>query len=189
MKEKIKNILFSISIFYSITLIILLIFNTLNLVTEVELNDSEENKIKLNEYKEEVKSLEKNKCTDIINQIIKYYEDTSYNGKISLKEMYNYGTENNLLSYYINLKENCNLSEENIKKYDLPLKVLSASIQQDELYHRYYFQYEINIKDIFTRHVIEANLTNIEYKIRKNLELEIISNLIEISKMEEINNE
>lgn len=76
-----------------------------------------------------------------------------------------------------------------IEKYNLPLKVMTASIQQDELFHRYYFQYEINIKDIFTRQIVEADLTNVEYTIRKGLELEVISNLIEINKMEETHNE
>lgn len=189
MKDKIKYIIFITSIIYSLIVMFLLTFNTLSLVDDVELYDAEENIIKLNNYKQKVKLLENNNCTNEINKIINYYEKTSYNGRVNLKDMYNYSMENGtLLNHYIELKENCNLSESNIEKYNLSLKVMAASIQEDELYHKFYFQYEINIKDIFTRNIAEANLMNVEYRIKKGLELEIISNLIEIQKTEETTN-
>ena len=51
MKENIKKILFIISIFYSVVLIVLMLFNMSNMVMSVDLHDTEDNKIKINEYK------------------------------------------------------------------------------------------------------------------------------------------
>ena len=184
MKEKLKFYLFASSIFYSITILLLIIFNISNSVTSIELFDSIENINKLNEYKKEVTLLEQNSCTNTINQMIDYYEQTSYNGKVNLKDIYNLGIEKSLLSFYIEIKENCDLTDKDIEKYNLPTKVLASSIQQDELLQNYYFQYELNLKDIFTRTVIEADISNTEYKISKNLQLEIIANLIELSNEE-----
>ncbi len=189
MKEKIKSILFIISIFYSVTIIVLMIFVTNNMVTTVELSDSKENINKLKEYKLQVNSLEDDKCTKIINKIIKHYEETSYDGKVSIKEMYEYDFDNNLLNYYVDVKKDCNISEVEEKKYNLPSKFVAASIQRDEIYQRYYFQYELNFVDFYMRNIGQAFLSGVEYSINRSNILEIISNLIEISNKEVIINE
>ena len=182
MKKRMKGFIFSVSIFYSIIVLFFMVINLCNAVTSVELIDSKENKTKLTSYKQEILVLDQNSCTNVINNLINYYEQTSYNGEISLKEMYNLGNKTSLLSFYSLVKNQCKLSEKTTEKYNFPTKFLAASIQQDELFHRYYFQYELNIKDVFTRNIVEASMTSVEYKIRKNLELEIISDLIEIMK-------
>lgn len=189
MKEKIKNILFIISIFYSVVIIISMIFVTTNMVDSVDLSDTRENKSKLKEYKEQVSLLEENKCTKIINKIIKHYEETSYDGSVNIKEMFDYDFDNSLLSFYGDVKESCNISDEDAKKYNLPSKFVAASIQRDELYQRYYFQYELNFMDIYMRDIGQAVLSGIEYNINRTNILEIISDLIEISSREVIVNE
>lgn len=187
MKENIKNILFTISIFYSLVIIILMCVTTSNLVINVELHDSEENRIKLTEYKVELRSLPKNSCTDVIEEIIRHYEDTLYDGKVNLRKMYEYDTTNSILSYYNKAKDKCNISEEDEKKYNLSTKFITSSIQKDEMYQRYYFQYELRIIDYFNRLIIEPATTGIEYHINRTEELEIIKALIEISSMEDVN--
>ena len=49
MKEKLKNYVFGISIFYSLMILILMIINITSATTSIELHDSEENKNKLND--------------------------------------------------------------------------------------------------------------------------------------------
>lgn len=189
MKENIKKTLFVISIFYSFVIVILMVITTNNLVTTIELHDSEENEVKLKEYKEQLANLEQNSCTEVIDKIIKHYEETSYDGEVSLKEMYEYDFDNSLLSYYSKVKENCKLSEGDLKKYNLPNKFITSSIQRDESYQRYYFQYELKIDDYLTRLIVEPSISSLEYQINRTMELEIISTLIEISSREDVVNE
>ena len=155
----------------------------------IELSDTEINKNNLISYKTKLSELEKNNCTQVIEKMIKHYEDTSYDGNIDLKETYEYHFNNGFLTYYVETKENCNLSEETIEEYNLPIKFLAASIQVDEIYQPYYYQYELNLKDFFVRQLTEPYITNVEYNINRGMELEIISALIELSNKEVIANE
>lgn len=189
MKGKIKNILFIISIVYSVIIIVLIINTASNLVSTIELHDSDENRNKLHEYKQQVSLLEQNSCTEVINKIINHYEETSYDGEVNLREMYEYDFDNSLLSYYSQAKENCKFSEVDEKKYNLPTKFLTSSIQRDEIYQSYYFQYELRISDYITRLIVDPLLSGVEYQISKNMELEIIAALIEISSREAVINE
>lgn len=189
MKENIKKVLFGISIFYSLVIIILMVVKISTLVDAIELIDSEENQTKLSEYKDKVTTLKQNSCTKVINEIIKHYEETSYNGKVNLREIYEYDFDNSLLSYYVKVKDNCKITAEDEKKYNIPFKFITSSIQRDELYTPYYFQYELGINDRITRLIIEPQIHSIEYQINRVAELEIISALIEISSKEVIINE
>ena len=180
MKENLKKILFIISIFYSLVIVVLMTITMTKLTTEIELYDDEENLNKLESYKEELLSLEENDCTKSISEIITYYEDTSYNGITNLKDMYN--SDKNILNYYVPVKDSCNLTEEMIDKYNLPTKFVTASIQNDELYQPYLFQYELSIKDNNARSIIEPSLSVMEYRINRSLILEIIKALIDSSK-------
>lgn len=181
MREKIKNILFIVSAFYSIVIIILMCVTLVNMTETIELHDSEENKNTLISYKRQLSGLEKNDCTKVIEKIIKHYEDTSYDGDINIRERYEYDSENSILSYYGEAKDKCNISIEDTEKYNFPIKFLTASIQMDEIYQPYYFQYELSIKDFFVRLIAEPAITNVEYNINRGMELEIISSLIELS--------
>lgn len=189
MREKVKNILFIISVFYSIIVVILMCITISNMRITIELYDTEENKNLLNNYKEQLAKIESNECTKIINEIIKNYEDTSYDGYVNLREMYEYDMEKSILNYYLEARNKCKISSDDEKKYNLPIKFITTSIQKDELYQPYYFQYELGIKDSSIRLIAEVGLSNVEYKINRTTQLEIISSLIEISSKEDIINE
>ena len=189
MKEKMKNILFSASIFYSVLIVGLMIFTFSTIKDSVELHDNDENKSRLNEYKEIVSKLEDNECKNVINDIIKYYEDTSYNGSVNLKEMYDYDGNNGLLSYYIKVKDACNVSETEEKEYDFPTNFLSSIMYRESLYQKYYFQYELKFTDMYMRDIGEAQIHGTMYNASRNTLLDIISGLIEISSKEESVNE
>lgn len=189
MKEKIKSVLFGASIFYSVLIVGLMVFTFSTMTYRVELYDNNENKGRLNNYKEIVSNMEENKCTLVIKDIIKYYEDTSYNGKVNLKEMYDYDGENGLLSYSIKAKDACNVSYADEKEYDLSTKFLSSIMYREGIYQRYGFQYELKFTDMYLRGIAEASIYSTEYHISRKTILDIISSLIEISNKEVTNNE
>ena len=112
--------------------------------------------------------------------MINYYERTSYNGVVKLKEMYDYNMENGGLRFFSPLREKCNLTDGDIKKYNLPLRFISYVIPIEHLYQEYMFQYEIGLKDVWTINISEASLDSVDYNINRNIQLEIISNLLEI---------
>lgn len=187
MKENIKISLFGISIFYSLIVIILMIFSLMNSVDKIDFGDEYDDNGRLDEYKKEILLLENNSCTNTISEIIKYYEDTSYIGEVRIKDIYDYSLEKGIISFYIDVRDNCNINDEIVEEYDLSRKFLTATIQSDELFQRYYFQYEIGIKNISIRDIFEPTLSNIEYNIKKGMELEIIDDLINIVNQHEVN--
>ena len=86
-KEKFKSIILNLSIFYMLVVSALVLFNIATAVSEIELNDSEENKAKIEELRLLNNSLKQDKCTEIINDMIDYYNDTSYNGSVKLNQL------------------------------------------------------------------------------------------------------
>lgn len=185
MKNNIRTGLLFISIFYVVSVCFLMIMNICLSTSKVELHDSDDNIEKLSLLKQEALLLESNSCTDIINKMINYYEDTSYDGYVNLKEMYDMEylkDDVGFLKYYVDLKEHCGVTEEDNDKYDFPNLVITSTIQREDLYQKYLYQYELGFKDLYFRLIAEPNLNNTEYLIRKRAELKIISNTIEMIK-------
>jgi hypothetical protein len=69
-----------------------------------------------------------------------------------------------------------------IDRYNLRMEFLSSEIPTDEIFQRYFFQYEIGLKDVLTRQIIEPLIHNAEYQISKAAQVEIIGHLIEIER-------
>lgn len=191
MKEKVKNILYGGSVIYSITVIVLMMISLLNSVTTLELSDNEERKSQINQYKQEILTMANKECATVINNMIDFYEKTSYTGEVKLKDMYNYfiNDENGYLHFYGEVRDNCNLKEEDMKDNYLPSKFVNISVGIDKLLNTYDFQYELTIKDYLTHQSMGIETLNVEYGIRKNNELEIISTIIKLSKEGDENNE
>jgi hypothetical protein len=182
MKDRVKSYLFYFSIIYSVLVIFGMIINYTVSVNSIELKDSEENISKINNYKDQLKQLSRNECTYLIDKMIIYYEDTSYNGHVNLKEMYSQNLKINFLSFYNDIKKTCNINDEMIDRHNLRMEFLSSEIPTDEIFQRYFFQYEIGLKDVLTRQIIEPLIHNAEYQISKAAQVEIIGHLIEIER-------
>ena len=191
MKEKVKNILYGGSVIYSITVIVLMMISLLNSVTTLELSDNEERKSQINQYKQEILTMENKECATVINNMIDFYEKTSYAGEVKLKDIYNYFINDvgGYLLFYGEVRDNCNLKEEDMKDNYLPSKFVNISVGIDKLLNTYNFQYELTIKDYLTHQSMGIETLNVEYGIRKNNELEIISTIIKLSKEGDENNE
>ena len=98
--------------------------------------------------------------------------------------MYDYDGKNGFLSYYIKVKETCNISETDEKEYDFPTKFISSIMYRESLYQKYYFQYELKFTDMYMRDIGEAAIHGTMYNASRNIVLDIISGLIEISSKE-----
>lgn len=184
MKKNIRTGLLFVSIFYIVSVVGLMIINFCLSKSNVELHDSDDNVKKIKELRQEALSLEVNSCTIVINDMITYYEKTSYDGKVNLKEMYDMLNSENIsfLEYYLQIKEHCGLTDAEREKYDYPHLFMTAVIQNEAMLQRYLYQYELGFKDLYFRMIAEPNLNNTEYLIRKRAELKAISNVIEMVK-------
>ena len=171
MKEKIKKIIFNISIFYVVIVLVLMLISYFNATSSIELVNSEENIKELNKLKKELTSLENNSCTKEISKMIEYSENTSYNGKVNLKEKWN---DFNSYIDYSKLLKSCDVSEEenNIRN----LIVTNMVLEEEIYYEKYKFQYELGIKDFYSRMINESDIKSTEYNIVKKNEINIISN-------------
>lgn len=183
-KKNIRTGLLFVSIFYIVSVVGLMIINFCLSKSNVELHDSDDNVKKIKELRQEALALEVNSCTIVINDMITYYEKTSYDGKVNLKEMYDMLNSENIsfLEYYLQIKEHCGLTDAEREKYDYPHLFMTAVIQNEAMLQRYLYQYELGFKDLYFRMIAEPNLNNTEYLIRKRAELKAISNVIEMVK-------
>lgn len=179
-KKNIRTGLLFVSIFYIVSVVCLMIMNFCLSTSNVELHDSDDNVKKIKELRQEALSLEVNSCTIVINDMITYYEKTSYDGKVNLKEMYDmfYSENISFLEYYLQIKEHCGLTDAEREKYDYPHLFMTAVIQNEAMLQRYLYQYELGFKDLYFRMIAEPNLNNTGYLIRKSAELKAISNVI-----------
>lgn len=185
MKEKIKKTILYLSIIYSIIVIGMMFINRFSLTSSIELSLNEKDNYIIDKYALEIKLMEQTECTDTIKEMINFYKKTTYNGKVNLKEMYNYNIENSYLSLYSKASKNCNLTEEEKEKNNLSAEVLTVVMQEEKIIQQYIYQYELSIKDIYIRNINEPYLENTIYNIRKKMEKEVIKNLIEITKEKE----
>ena len=183
MKEKLKNAFLGCSVIYVISITLLVICNFLTASKTIDLKDSDDNLKKLSELKTEMNLLEESECKNLINDFIKYYEKTSYDGVVVIKDMYELVMDENLLSYYMEVDNACNVSASNIN-HTLANKVVASSLQMDRIFVKDFFKYEITLKDKFNRMIIEPSFYNQEYIISKYNQLEIIETLINLVKEE-----
>lgn len=182
MKEKIKSGLFFIFCFYSVIILILLFFTYSNSLNVIDIYDNKDNRIKYSELKKEVKSLDDNMCTDTLNKLLDYYSKTSFNGNVSAKNLYNDITKGVMdgtyfLNYFSDIKKDCNLSDDFLSENFIREKFIIASIQYDEMINKYYYLYELNLKDIYMHMIVDPDFDKYNYLNNRINILEIIDKI------------
>ncbi len=187
MKDKLKNAVLSIGIFYMIVIVVLMTIAYSKVVTSVELSSNDEYKETLNGYKEKISNIKESTCKNYINNYINKVEEDVKREKVNLKNYYeNQTSENNLLYYYSKAVENCNsITNEKMHEVNMPMKYLTPSIIGDEIMSKYLYQYELGLGDIKTRDINAANLIPVENNIQILNELQIIEELLNIINWEE----
>ena len=178
MKENIKKTIFIISILYSFIIIALMLYSYSTSINTIEFNDDVKNIKTLNEYKEDLKNIEESTCKNTLNKLINHYEKTSYSGKVNLKDM----DEGRIIKYAKAIINDCNLNDE--IKDSIAIKMITSSIQFDEVIQKLYFQYEIKIPDLNNRLAMEPNMNALRYNINRKNQLEVIKIIIDKLKEE-----
>lgn len=186
MKENIKKYCFGISFLYVISITLLVIVNFLSVPKTIYLKDSEDNLEKFNKLKNEVNTLKESECKTIINDFIKYYEKTSYDDNVLIRDIYDIAMNESPISYYMKFTEKCDITDEEVR-HKLANNAVSSSLQLDRIFVKDYFKYEITLKDEFNRMIIEPSFYNQEYIISKYEQLEIIEILIDSIKGGKVN--
>lgn len=182
MRDKIKSLIFIISMAYSIVIIVLMLYSYSTSINTIEFNDNEDNIKLLNNYKEKLANIEASTCKNSINELINHYEKTSFNGNVNLKEKYLGEVEIGIIKYAPSIIKECNLSDTD--RSTMALKMLTSSIQFDEVIETLKFQYEIRIPDLNNRSMMETSLNPIRYNINRKNQLDIIEMLIDNLKEE-----
>ena len=62
---------------------------------------------------------------------------------------------------------------------NMPYFALNSTSFIDNQVNKKVFDYELGIKDIFTRKVLEGSRTNIDYKLSKQSEIIMIENILD----------
>jgi hypothetical protein len=181
LKEKIKEIIFTIAILYSIVIVILMIYSYNTSINTMPFTDESDNITTLNKYKEDLKNIEESSCKTALNNLINHYERTSYNGIVNLKDKYL--DEDGVLKYAEAIFKDCSLKDDIRQK--IAIKTISSSIQIDEVLKELYFQYEIRVPDLNNRSIMEMNFNTIRYKINRENQLEVIEILVDMLKGEQ----
>lgn len=140
MKKDIRTGLLFVSIFYVVAIVCLMIMNFCLSTSSIELHDSDENVKKIKELRREALALEVNKCSVVINDMITYYEKTSFDGEVKLKDIYDMlnpdSDYKSFLPYYLEVKEHCGVTDEEREKYDYPNLFITSVIQNEAMLQR-----------------------------------------------------
>ena len=185
MKEKIKEHLVVVSFLYGIIIILLMGITYFKMDTHVEFQEDEDFVVTLNNYKKEIMLLDDTNCKSTLNKLVNYIEQNNLSGSVNLKDYYNKVFYNNesILNFYREIKNTCPMITEDVaKEHNLPIMFITASIQNDEIFGKYLYQYEINMKDLYFRNISEPALTSIENKIKNEMELKLIKDVLKIVK-------
>ena len=182
MKERIKDGVLFIGIFYMIVIVILTIITYSNMVTKIEFSSGDElQNDELNEYRENISIYEDSVCKNYINTLINKIEKDINKTEIDLKGKYEEIISDSLLDYYSKARESCvSITNEKLIEEKMPVKFLTSTILVDEILSKYFFQYELGFKDIKMREVGEPSLETVENNIKIQNELQIINSLLKI---------
>ena len=188
MKEKIKNIIIIVSAFYTIAVSILLLSNLLLSPRTRDLSyDHELNDPLFNDINTRINNLSEGECKIALNESIKNYQKTIYEGEKSIRETYENEKENSFLIGFTNSLTKCDIQplSTNEKQTNSELTKL-ITLSQTE-YKDFFHPYEIHILDFNGRQTISVNDCNLQYNAKKQTELSILDKTVSI--VEERNNE
>lgn len=122
-------------------------------------------------------------CYQSLNDMINKINDTHFKtGKVNIRDYYiaYYQDEYLFTDHLYNVKDKCDINDEIYD--DIYLKAMSASVFPEEIKIRYLNAYEIHIKDLISRKINDTNHENVASFVTKSMELEVLSDVIEVLK-------
>lgn len=175
MKNQIKNILLYLGLFYVLVVSILMIYTVCSQNNKISFDNVDYYEKRINESKDKIKSLKKDECTKNIQLLIDESLNTYYVGEYNINEIYN--TDSKWISTYRNTMDTCKTTNNSLE--DISALAIAASLQHEETFQRILYKYQLNIFDKGAE-FLKPNLNGVENVIRKNLEAEVIEQLIEV---------
>lgn len=182
MKKEIRNAVLYSGIFYMILTVILATIAYCNVITSVELSNDDRYIEKISEYKEKIVQLKDSSCKRYLSNLADKVEKDINTKELIFRESYKDILDGeNILDMYSKAHKECvSLTSEKMVEANLPVKYLTTSMINDEIVSKYFYQYEINIKNIKGRELTEPQFASVENNIKLQNELEIIDTLLNI---------
>ena len=177
--KRLRDLLLSISVLFSIFALIFMIANLIFTKTTVELSSNSQISKEISRLKQDITELGEGECKTFLNETLFKIEKGNFNGSVKIKDLYNYINENAFLPTYTQAKEKCNITDEETEKYNLNSKYLGVIIMPDLIIDKYYFNYEFHLKDELRR-VMEPDIDSITFNSYRLGALRIISDYIDI---------
>ena len=181
MKNKIKEFLLIISVFYGIVIVILMAITYFQMNDSIELETPQSFYTNMERYKKAADNIENENCKQEVNHLISGIEQFDLNGKTTAKDYFNRLFSSDRTTYrYEELLKACSISTEEAETKGLTHALLTSMIQRDEILRSYLFQYELSLKDFYARSVIEPNYQNVENTIKSQMEADAVRIVLEI---------
>ena len=177
--KNIKDYILIIS-FSFIAIIVFLIFSLfINKKTYVELSTPEDVVSDFNMLKDNIKEVKNEKCRNSLNELLNNYIDTSFEGKVKMIDFYNYISTYDIIKYYKVIKEDCNISDELIKKYNIDNRYLVEMSLSDEMLLPYFYQFELSFHDRASVYYY-PDIVQMTYTTLKNNEVQLINDYLHL---------
>lgn len=172
-----KEYLYYFSLFFVIGFAILMIITYNNAKSIINLTYPDVLKSELNNYKIKLNNYNDSKCKKFIGEYIEEVESDILDSEYELGSAYSLATSVNIMKFYNEGNENCNISDED--KVRLVTNYLSILVLMNELFLPYTNQYEIKISDL-KNNVDQLNLTSMTYNSLKNNEIDVLRKYMDI---------
>ena len=185
--KRFKDLLLSLFIFGSIVVVFFIILSFFNTKRTIEINDTEINKNRLISLKEEANNLTEGSCKELINEYISYIDKSTFEGTTKLSEINNH-LFYPILTYYNTSQEKCGFTEEELKESYVPEYLISQLSLSENLIDKYYFSYELTLKDKY-RNDVEPDVNSMTYSSIRFNQLQVLEAFINLAKEREGINE
>jgi len=183
--KRFKDLLLGLFIFGSIVIVLFIVLSFFNTKKYIEIEIDENTESKLIALKEKVSVLEDGECKVILNDYISKTEDGRFEGITKLSDLREYYMKFPIINYIGEVKDKCNITDEEIDEHALELKYLSFVVSSDVLFEKYAYSYELNLKDKI-RQVEEPYYENVLYSSIRKSQIEILNDYVKIINSREV---
>jgi hypothetical protein len=180
--KKLKEYVFIISITYMIFILVLIVLLFIYRRPYVTLVTPERVNGDFNNLQVKIDKLKDSECKTELNNLLKYYKDNSFNGKVILNKLYDFVNGLDTVKVASSINDKCGFSIELNEKYGIGNKYMSMMVIQDKLITTYLYQYELGFIDEASID-FDNGMSKYSYNILKYNEVELVEdylNMLEV---------
>jgi hypothetical protein len=135
----------------SFTYIAIIVFLIINLFIfrrpYFKFTTSEKINGKFDEISNEINNISDEQCKNSLIDFMDSSVNDGLNGKVRVRKLYDYILSENIIKYYSSINKSCNITEEELEKYDISSKFIIKLSLYDKLILTYFNQYELGFMD------------------------------------------